>query len=202
MMVGRKDEGSHTPKDKRRHLPVIREDSDGDEHSVNTPETIEDHRRSVDPSSALSKLKETTARLKLTTRRASILAWQAEHIEKPRFPPKEVLLNENDGKLTDDRKKRINDALEWLRNELEEMRTQDQTLARQFLTIKQDIAQVKLRRSCEEHQEMLEDVQSELEELNEMSDVLDLPVSSLSDTPLKQLGITRMNMSRRRFSMC
>lgn len=84
----------------------------------------------------------------------------------------------------------------------EEMRTQDQTLARQFLTIKQDIAQLKLRRSCEEHQEMLEDVQSELEELNEMSDVLDLPVSSLSDTPLKQLGITRMNMSRRRFSMC
>ena len=82
------------------------------------------------------------------------------------------------------------------------MRTQDQALARKFLELKQEIAQLKLRKSCEEHQDMLDDVQSELEENNEMSDILDLPMSTLGDTPLKHLGITRMNMFTRRFSTC
>lgn len=82
------------------------------------------------------------------------------------------------------------------------MRTQDQTLARQLLTIRSDIHQLKLARSCEQHQDMLDDVQSEMEELEEFADVLDLPTHCLNDSPLKHLGVTRMNLSARRFSTC
>lgn len=82
------------------------------------------------------------------------------------------------------------------------MRTQDQMLARQLLTIRHDIHQLKLARSCEEHRDMLDDVQSELEELEELSDVLDLPLHGLNDNPLKHLGVTKMNLNARRFSTC
>ena len=83
-----------------------------------------------------------------------------------------------------------------------EMRAQDQLLARQLLTIRSDIHQLKLARSCEEHQDMLDDVQSELEDLQEFADVLDLPRYTFTDSPLKHLGVTRMNFSARRFSTC
>ena len=83
-----------------------------------------------------------------------------------------------------------------------EMRAQDQLLARQLLTIRSDIHQLKLARSCAEHQDMLDDVQSELEDLQEFADVLDLPTHTFTDSPLKHLGVTRMNFSARRFSTC
>ena len=83
-----------------------------------------------------------------------------------------------------------------------EMQSMDQHLARQLLSLRHDIHQLRLSRSCQQHRELLDDVQSELEEQEELSDVLDLPSSTLSDTPLKQIGVTRMNISARRFSTC
>ncbi|ESP03420.1 hypothetical protein LOTGIDRAFT_224463 [Lottia gigantea] len=82
------------------------------------------------------------------------------------------------------------------------MRVQDQELARQFLSLKQDIQQLKLTKSCEEHEEMLEDIQCELQELDDLPDVLDLPAYKTGDNPLKHLGVTRMNLHSRRFSTC
>lgn len=74
--------------------------------------------------SDLSRLKLTATRLRLGTRRASYVEWREQYLERPRRRPKPDLrtdfdLNGNDSdKLTDERKERINDALEWLRSEL------------------------------------------------------------------------------------
>ena len=125
-MGGNKDDGSHTPKENRRPLPVIKED-DIDDYKANVKDTLvvpsdfTNGRRGSSSSesvSALTRLKETTARLKLTTRRASYIAWQAQCLEKPYFPPKEELEKGKHGKLTADRMKRMDDAIDWLKNEL------------------------------------------------------------------------------------
>ena len=78
----------------------------------------------------------------------------------------------------------------------------DQHLARQLLSLRHDIHQLRLSRSCQEHQELLDDVHSELQEQGELSELLDLPNTSLNHTPLQQIGVTRMNISARRFSTC
>ena len=78
----------------------------------------------------------------------------------------------------------------------------DQHLARQLLSLRHDMHQLRLSRSCQQHRELLDDLRSDLEEQDHLSDVLDLPNSMLSDTPLRQLGVTRMNISARRFSTC
>lgn len=71
----------------------------------------------------LIELKATTARLKLSTRRQSTVAWQQEYMNascdpvKPKFDVDK--LNQNtDDTLTEERKSRINEALAWLRSEL------------------------------------------------------------------------------------
>ncbi|XP_052818554.1 protein FAM167A-like isoform X2 [Mya arenaria] len=156
----------------------------------------------------LSELKATTTRLKLTTRRPSTVAWKQEHFNSscdpvlPKFDPS-TLQTAVDDTFTEERKNRINEALAWLRNELQRMRNEDEVLARQLLSIRHDIHQLKLQRSCEEHQEMLEDVTMDMEEkhaLNEISDIL--ITDSVQDSPLKHLGVTRMHLSARRFSTC
>lgn len=159
--------------------------------------------------SDLTRLKQTAERLHLSTRRPSVMQWRAQYVECPKFPAElhsgngDVAVGlEEDGRWTPERTQRINTALDWIKNELMEMRTQDQLLARQLLSIRSDIHQLKLARSCEEHQDMLDDVQSELEDLQEFADVLDLPTPCLTDSPLKHLGVTRMNFSARRFSTC
>ncbi|KAK7487336.1 hypothetical protein BaRGS_00021425 [Batillaria attramentaria] len=147
----------------------------------------------------LSHVKATAIRLNLRTRRSSFLEWQAACARAPpQLPPSDDIKD----RLTSERKERINDALDWLKTELTEMRSMDQHLARQLLSLRHDIHQLRLRRSCQLHRDLLDDVQSEFEEQEELSDVLDLPNSMLSDTPLKQLGVTRMNISARRFSTC
>lgn len=71
----------------------------------------------------LSELKATAARLKLTTRRQSTVAWQQKHLNASRDPviPKfdvDTLNDNKDDTFTDERKQRINEALAWLRTEL------------------------------------------------------------------------------------
>lgn len=177
----------------------------------------------------MARLRQMTDRLRLSTRRPSTLQWREQYVESPQLPARwaaEVSgsgsgcgdgpdgggsagegggpggeLGRN-GVWTEERTQGINTALDWIKNELLEMRAQDQNLARQLLAIRSDIHQLKLARSCEEHQDMLDDVQSELEELQEFADVLDLPTPTFTDSPLRHLGVTRMNLSARRFSTC
>ncbi|NXC65826.1 F167A protein, partial [Anhinga anhinga] len=99
----------------------------------------------------------------------------------------------------------IDEALTWLRKELAEMRLQDQQLARQLMRLRSDINKLKIEQTCHLHQRMLNDATYELEERDELSDLFcDFPlISSFSlSTPLKLIGVTKMNINSRRFSLC
>ncbi|XP_046374599.1 protein FAM167A-like isoform X1 [Haliotis rufescens] len=206
-MGGRKEDTAKM-KEKRRPLSIIEEFENKDD-ILSAPDTrkfsvpkIVITSENGELTSDLAQLKKTATRLNLSTRRESYIAWRAEHIDKQHNVPKPVLKVDHDERLTVERKKKIDDALEWLRNELQEMRSQDQQIARRLLSLRHDIHQLKLQRSCAEHQELLDDAQSELEELEELPDVLDLPAGCLNNNPYKHLGVTRMNLSTRRFSTC
>ncbi|XP_076437754.1 protein FAM167A-like [Babylonia areolata] len=184
--------------------------------SHTSPGDVIDSDGEKSPTSDMTRLRQMADRLCLSTRRPSLQQWRARYVDsRPEVP---VLWNcgngdvdghhgdegGGEGKWTEERTEKINTALDWIKTELQEMRTQDQQLARQLLSIRSDLHRLKLARSCEEHQDLLDDVQCELEELQEFADVLDLPTPTLTltDSPLKHLGVTRMNFSARRFSTC
>ncbi|XP_065586602.1 protein FAM167A [Cyrtonyx montezumae] len=99
----------------------------------------------------------------------------------------------------------IDEALTWLRKELAEMRLQDQQLARQLMRLRSDINKLKIEQTCHLHQRMLNDATYELEERDELADLFcDFPlINSFSlSTPLKLIGVTKMNINSRRFSLC
>lgn len=150
--------------------------------------------------SGMAQLKATTARLKLVTRRPSYVAWQAQIQQRP----KNLISQENltNDILTEERKNWITNAFQWITEELTDMRHQDQDLARQLLSIRQEIQRIKLNMSCEYHEDMLTDVQLEMEELEELSEICDQLPPVINDNPLRHLGVTRMNISARRFSTC
>ncbi|XP_041928215.1 protein FAM167A-like [Alosa sapidissima] len=99
----------------------------------------------------------------------------------------------------------IDEALVWLRRELTEMRVQDQQLARQLMRLRSDINKLKIEQTCHLHRKMLNDATFGLEERDELSDLLcDSPITpgfGLS-APLKLIGVTKMNINARRFSLC
>ncbi|XP_016139517.1 protein FAM167A-like [Sinocyclocheilus grahami] len=98
----------------------------------------------------------------------------------------------------------IGQALEWLRKQLAEMRLQDQQLARQLMRLRSDINNLRIVQTCNQHHKMLNDATFELEERDDMSDLCDVPMSpglGLS-VPLKVIGVTKMNINSRRFSLC
>ena len=70
----------------------------------------------------LAHLKVTANRLRLATRRSSIVEWKEQYLERPRRRSKPDLKvdfdhNGNDV-LTEDRKNKINEALLWIKDEL------------------------------------------------------------------------------------
>ncbi|XP_053434789.1 protein FAM167A [Nycticebus coucang] len=99
----------------------------------------------------------------------------------------------------------IDEALAWLRKELMEMRLQDQQLARQLMRLRGDINKLKIEHTCRLHRRMLNDATYGLEERDELADLFcDSPLAasfSLS-APLKLIGVTKMNINSRRFSLC
>lgn len=99
----------------------------------------------------------------------------------------------------------IDEAIAWLRKELAEMRLQDQQLARQLMRLRGDINKLKIEQTCRLHRRMLNDATYELEERDELSDLFcDSPLASSFSlsTPLKLIGVTKMNINSRRFSLC
>lgn len=86
-----------------------------------------------------------------------------------------------------------------------EMRLQDQQLARQLMRLRSDISKLKIEQTCDLHRRMLNDATYELEERDELSDLFcDSPLASSFSlsTPLKLIGVTKMNINSRRFSLC
>ncbi|XP_013418041.1 protein FAM167A [Lingula anatina] len=169
----------------------------------------------------LAELKAMTARLNLSTRRRSTVEWQEKHLQrgtkgKPNSVQNGLGTISEDGVEDSDHtaaplseaEQRISDALDWLREELTEMRSQDQDLARQLISLRHEIHQLKLQQSCNEHQEMLADARDELEDEKEVKNLelwdTALDTSAENPTPLRSLGhlgVTRMNLTSRRFSM-
>ncbi|XP_020373719.1 protein FAM167A [Rhincodon typus] len=99
----------------------------------------------------------------------------------------------------------MDEALSWLRKELTEMRLQDQQLARQLMRLRSDINKLKIEQTCHLHQRMLNDATYELEERDELSDLFcDFPMTNAFtlSAPLKLIGVTKMNINSRRFSLC
>ncbi|XP_005886745.2 protein FAM167A [Bos mutus] len=99
----------------------------------------------------------------------------------------------------------IDEAIAWLRKELMEMRLQDQQLARQLMRLRSDIHKLKIEQTCDLHRRMLNDATYELEERDELSDLFcDAPLASSFSlsAPLKLIGVTKMNINSRRFSLC
>ncbi|XP_010330369.1 protein FAM167A [Saimiri boliviensis] len=99
----------------------------------------------------------------------------------------------------------IDEAIAWLRKELTEMRLQDQHLARQLMRLRGDINKLKIEHTCRLHRRMLNDATYELEERDELADLFcDSPLASSFSlsTPLKLIGVTKMNINSRRFSLC
>ncbi|KAM8917165.1 protein FAM167A [Spinachia spinachia] len=171
----------------------------------------------------LDSVKALAEKLKLQTRRPSYLEWQ-ERVESrgwkegdPADGPAPggqaascaptILRNENSELVVRNicGFETIDDALEFLRKELREMQIQDNRLARQLIRLRGEIHRLKVEQVCDRHKEMLDDASYELEECGEESDLLcDIPMKAAFalSTPLKHLGLTKMNINSRRFSLC
>uniref|UniRef100_F6Z559 Family with sequence similarity 167 member B n=1 Tax=Monodelphis domestica TaxID=13616 RepID=F6Z559_MONDO len=146
----------------------------------------------------LDSLKALTAKLKLQTRRPSYLEWtarvqsQAWHRGHARAELEEPGPRAICGFHT------LDDALQWLREELRQMRAQDRELAGQLLRLRSRMHQLKVEQICRQHQELLDDAELEAELLSPGS----LRPTRLLAPPLRDIGLTRMNISARRFTLC
>ncbi|XP_034435508.1 protein FAM167A [Hippoglossus hippoglossus] len=176
----------------------------------------------------LLTLKALTEKLRLETRRPSYLEWKAQ-LEADRFKEsgtgQNPILKEAEGKPAAPKEGAVNpdviqckppsgvlkgfgnidEALSWLRRELTDMRLQDQQLARQLMRLRNDINKLKIEQTCHLHRRMLNDATFGMEEQDELSDLLfECPVTpglGLS-APLRLIGVTKMNINSRRFSLC
>ncbi|KAK6179333.1 hypothetical protein SNE40_011720 [Patella caerulea] len=214
--MGAKDEITPVRRKESRVLSVINEDSTDDdlhrEDSISLengdiPKKARTRKiATLGPTEAdLILLKHTANKLNLNTRRPSVLAWKAKYVDTPRIvndTTRNSTKTTEVDKFSSARHDRINDSLKWIRSQLTEMRKMDQSLASQFLGIRRELNQLKLQKSCEEHEDMLDGATSNMEDFQSLSKFLDEPLGSYAPSPLKHVGITKMNLSSRRFSTC
>ncbi|XP_025899355.1 protein FAM167B [Nothoprocta perdicaria] len=163
---------------------------------------------------SLDSVKALAAKLKLQTRRPSYLEWKARVQGQPwasRVP--EAAPGPERGPARPGETPAIGlcgfaslqEALEWLRTELREMQAADQLLARQLMRLRGQLHRLKVEQACHQHKEMLDDATFGLEGCEEDSDLLcNIPPKAafLLSMPLKHIGVTRMNINSRRFSLC
>nr|XP_045610456.1 uncharacterized protein LOC123765768 [Procambarus clarkii] len=165
----------------------------------------------------MSRVRDLATRLKLATRRPSYLDWIGEikqrgqemgevlEVHTPRVLEEGQKEEEVEEELSPQKRKdNLQSAMAWLRKELLEMRQQDQHLARQLMQLRIELQRVRLLRSCNNHQALVDEVTNEAEEAKtyEASDC-ELP-ADLRDTfcpVLREIGVTRMNITSRRFSL-
>ncbi|XP_004678797.1 PREDICTED: protein FAM167B [Condylura cristata] len=133
---------------------------------------------------SLDCVKALTAKLQLQTRRPSYLEWtarvQSQAWHRVQAKPGSGGLGAICGFDS------MDSALEWLRQELQEMQAQDRQLAAQLLRLRAQLHRLKVDQACHLHQELLDEAELELE----------------LAPPLRHLGLTRMNISARRFTLC
>ncbi|KAM9533362.1 protein FAM167B isoform 2-T2 [Guaruba guarouba] len=162
---------------------------------------------------SLDSVKALAAKLKLQTRRPSYLEWEARVRGQPwrtQTPGATTGAKKSTEHPKDQRDGGIcgfstmEAVLEWLRMELE-MQAMDQRLAQQLMCLRAQLHQLKVEQACHQHKEMLDDATFGLEGCEEDSDLLcNIPPKAafLLSMPLKHIGVTRMNINSRRFSLC
>lgn len=74
------------------------------------------------------------------------------------------------------------------------MRAQDRQLAGQLLRLRAQLHRLKVDQVCHLHQELLDEAELEME--------LESGTGLALAPPLRHLGLTRMNISSRRFTLC
>ncbi|KAG0714983.1 Protein FAM167A [Chionoecetes opilio] len=166
----------------------------------------------------MSRLRDLTTRLQLTTRRPSYLDWAAVLKERGRrggealatHTPTVIETGEPEQEVEEElsmdrRKHNLQTAVDWVKKELTDMRQQDQQLARQLLQLRVEVQRLRLLHSCLATSCLLDEVASGAKEarLLEASDLCDLP-PDLRETfspVLREMGLTRMNITSRRFSL-
>ncbi|XP_061182569.1 protein FAM167A-like [Saccostrea echinata] len=94
----------------------------------------------------------------------------------------------------------LGEKLQYVLRTLNEIRQEDQIIARKFLHIYAEIKKSKVRQSCMIHQEMLDEVFSLEHDHVKLPHVCDAPVNKRSSHALQQCGVTRMNIKSKRFS--
>ncbi|KAF1567576.1 hypothetical protein FQV10_0005586, partial [Eudyptes schlegeli] len=163
---------------------------------------------------SLDSVKALTAKLNLQTRRPSYLEWEARVRGQPwrsRTPGGVQRAEQGSGHPDDEQDggvcgfASVESALEWVRTELREMQAADQRLAQQLMRLRAQLHQLKVEQACHQHKEMLDDATFGLEGCEEDSDLLcNIPPKAafLLSMPLKHIGVTRMNINSRRFSLC
>ncbi|XP_060061766.1 protein FAM167B isoform X2 [Erinaceus europaeus] len=133
---------------------------------------------------SLDSLKALTAKLQLQTRRPSYLEWtariQSQAWSRTQTKPGPGRAGAICGFDS------MDSALEWLRQELREMQAQDRQLAGRLLRLRAQLHRLKVDQAYHLHQELLDEAELELE----------------LAPPLRHLGLTRMNISARRFTLC
>lgn len=92
----------------------------------------------------------------------------------------------------------ILEKLQYVRKIQSEIREEDQRLAKQFLQIYKDIQQTKVRKSCIQHQDLIDAMFDDTEVEKETPVMCDKPVKRRSKT--LTCGVTRMNIRSQRFS--
>ncbi|XP_074161464.1 protein FAM167B [Sminthopsis crassicaudata] len=157
----------------------------------------------------LDSLKALAAKLKLQTRRPSYLEWTARVQSQAwrRGQTRAELGEPGVGTICGFRT--LDDALQWLREELRQMQAQDRELAGQLLRLRSRMHQLKVEQICRQHQELLDAAELEAEaeglgfgEAAELLSPGSLRAPRLLAPPLRDIGLTRMNISARRFTLC
>ncbi|XP_068924193.1 protein FAM167B [Petaurus breviceps papuanus] len=160
-------------------------------------------------SETLDSLKALTAKLKLQTRRPSYLEWTARVQSQAwgQGHARAELQQPDPGAICGFHT--LDDALQWLREELRQMQAQDRELAGQLLRLRSRMHQLKVEQICRQHQELLDDAELEAEaeglgfgEAEELLSPGSLRPTRLLAPPLRDIGLTRMNINARRFTLC
>ena len=104
------------------------------------------------------------------------------------------------------RKENLQRSIDWLREELLAMKQQDQDIARRLISIRLEIQRVRLQHSIVTHKAILENVTHDVEYEKEFTyNHCDLPehLIAVTQTPVlhKNMGITKLNITSRRFSL-
>uniref|UniRef100_A0A8D2DMK6 Family with sequence similarity 167 member B n=1 Tax=Sciurus vulgaris TaxID=55149 RepID=A0A8D2DMK6_SCIVU len=159
--------------------------------SLGPPQAVDEEEEEEEEES-LDSVKALTAKLQLQTRRPSYLEWTAR-VQSQAWRRAQARPG-TDGPGAICGFDSMDSALEWLRRELREMQAQDRQLAGQLLRLRAQLHRLKVDQACHLHQELLDEAELELE--------LESGVGLALAPSLRHLGLTRMNISTRRFTLC